>query len=156
MHFVQRTDKNRSSNAITALYRNHVHMFLQLLSLVISNAVVAYPPPYRRLSHKLLMILYLCLWVLLLGHVGVYWFLRHYDYIFSVSRCDRKRKITLTVHNEELYNLYTSPCIISVMKSWRLRWKGRVVHMEEMRNAYKILVGIPEGKRPLRRFMPRW
>jgi hypothetical protein len=51
------------------------------------------------------------------------------------------------LHNEELQNLYTSPNIIRVMKSRRMRWVG----LEEMRNAYSILVGKTEGKRPLGR-----
>jgi hypothetical protein len=53
------------------------------------------------------------------------------------------------LHNEELHNLYTSPNIVRVIKSERMRWTGYVTRMEEMRNAYNILVGKPEGKRPL-------
>jgi hypothetical protein len=44
---------------------------------------------------------------------------------------------------------YPSPNIIRVIKSRRMRWVGHVAHMGEMRNAYKILVGKSEGKRPL-------
>jgi len=40
------------------------------------------------------------------------------------------------LHNEKLHNLYTSPCIIRVIKSRRMRGAGHVAHMEEMRNAY--------------------
>jgi hypothetical protein len=54
------------------------------------------------------------------------------------------------LHNEELHNLYASPTI-RVIKSRRMRWAGHVAHMGEIRNAYNILVGKPEGKRPLRR-----
>jgi hypothetical protein len=50
------------------------------------------------------------------------------------------------VHNEELHNLYYSPYIIRMIKSRRMRWVGHVVHMGEMRNAYKILVGKPDGR----------
>jgi hypothetical protein len=50
-------------------------------------------------------------------------------------------------HNEELHNLYRSPVIIRMIKSRRMRWVGHVVWMGEMRNAYNILVGKPEGKR---------
>jgi hypothetical protein len=59
------------------------------------------------------------------------------------------------LHNEELHNLYASPNIISVIKSRRMRWAGHVALMGETRNAYKILIGKPEGKRPLRRHRRR-
>jgi hypothetical protein len=52
------------------------------------------------------------------------------------------------LHSEELYNLYASPNIIRVMKSLKMRWMGHVARMRNMKNAYKILVGISEGKRP--------
>jgi hypothetical protein len=55
------------------------------------------------------------------------------------------------LHNEELNNLYFSPCIIRIIKSRRMRWMGYVARMGEKRNAYIILEGKPEGKRPLRR-----
>jgi hypothetical protein len=55
------------------------------------------------------------------------------------------------LHNEELNDLYSSPSIIRVMKSRRLRWVGNVARMGETRGAYKILVGRPEGRRPLGR-----
>jgi hypothetical protein len=54
------------------------------------------------------------------------------------------------LHNEELHNLYASP-IIRVIKSRRMRWAQHVACMGEMRNAYNILFGKPEGKRPLGR-----
>jgi hypothetical protein len=53
------------------------------------------------------------------------------------------------LHNEELRNLYSSP--IRMTKSRRMRWAGHVARMREKRNAYRILVGNPEGKRPLGR-----
>jgi hypothetical protein len=52
------------------------------------------------------------------------------------------------VHNEELHNLYFSPNITRTIKSRRMRWAGHVARMGEERNAYRILVGKPEGKRP--------
>jgi hypothetical protein len=55
------------------------------------------------------------------------------------------------LHNEELHDLYPSPSIIRIMKSKRMRWVGHVARMEETRDAYRLLVGKPEGKRPLRR-----
>jgi hypothetical protein len=59
-------------------------------------------------------------------------------------------------HNEELHNLYSSPSVIRILKSSRMRWAGHVVQMGEKRNAYKILVAKPEGKRPLGRQRHRW
>jgi hypothetical protein len=47
--------------------------------------------------------------------------------------------------------LYSSPSIIRIIKSRRMRWVGHVARMGEKRNAYRILVGTPEGKRPLGR-----
>jgi hypothetical protein len=60
------------------------------------------------------------------------------------------------VHNEELYDLYSSPNIIRVIKSRRMRWPGHVARMGEGRCAYKILVRRPEGGRPLGRPRRRW
>jgi hypothetical protein len=55
------------------------------------------------------------------------------------------------LYNEELKDLYSSPNIIRVIKSRRMRWVGHVAHMGEERGAYRILVGRPEGRRPLGR-----
>jgi hypothetical protein len=55
------------------------------------------------------------------------------------------------LHNEELHSLYFSPSIIRMMKSRRVRWVGIVARMGEKRDAHRILVGKPEGKRPLGR-----
>jgi hypothetical protein len=60
------------------------------------------------------------------------------------------------LHNEELHNLYSSPSIIRIMKSRRMRWAGHVARMGEKRNAYRILVDTPEGKRPIGRPRRRW
>jgi hypothetical protein len=60
------------------------------------------------------------------------------------------------LHNEELHRLYSSPSIIRMIKSRRMRWAGHVARMKEKRNAYRILVGEPEGKRPLGRPRRRW
>jgi hypothetical protein len=60
------------------------------------------------------------------------------------------------LHNEELHNLYSSPSIIRVFKSRRMRWAGHAARWGERRNAYRILVGKPEGKRPLGRPRRRW
>jgi hypothetical protein len=55
------------------------------------------------------------------------------------------------VHNKELHDLYSSPSIIRIIKSWRMRWAGHVARKGEKRNACGVLVGKPEGKRPLGR-----
>ncbi|KAJ4443700.1 hypothetical protein ANN_05375 [Periplaneta americana] len=60
------------------------------------------------------------------------------------------------LHNTELHALYTSPDIIRTIKSRRLRWVGHVARMGESRNAYRVLVGRPEGKRPLGMPRRRW
>jgi hypothetical protein len=55
------------------------------------------------------------------------------------------------LHNEELHDLYSSPSIIRIITSWRMRWAGHVGQMGKKRNAYRLLVGKPERKRPLGR-----
>jgi hypothetical protein len=55
------------------------------------------------------------------------------------------------LHNKELLDLYSSPSIIRIIKSRRMRWAGNVARMVEKRNASRLLVGKPEGKRPLGR-----
>jgi hypothetical protein len=60
------------------------------------------------------------------------------------------------LHNEKLCDSYSSPSIISIIKSRRMRWVGNVAQMGEKRNAYRLLVGKPQGKRPLGRPRRRW
>ena len=60
------------------------------------------------------------------------------------------------LHNEELNDLYCSPNIVRVLKSRRMRWAGHVARMGEERGVYRVLVGKPEGKRPLGRPGRRW
>jgi hypothetical protein len=60
------------------------------------------------------------------------------------------------LHNEELYNLYSSPNIIKMIKSSRMRWAGHVARMGEKMNAYRILVGKSEVKRPVGRPRCSW
>ena len=60
------------------------------------------------------------------------------------------------LHNEELNDLYSSPNIVRVIKSRRMRLAGHLARMGEERGVYRVLVGKPEGKRPLGRPRRRW
>jgi len=60
------------------------------------------------------------------------------------------------LHNEELRDLYTLPDIVRVVKSRGMRWAGHVARMVEGRGVHRVLVGKPEGKRPLGRPRHRW
>jgi len=60
------------------------------------------------------------------------------------------------LHNEELNDLYSSPNIVRVIKSRRIKWAGHVVGMWERRGVYRGLVGKPEGRRTLGRPRRRW
>jgi hypothetical protein len=57
---------------------------------------------------------------------------------------------------EELHDLYSLPCIVRVVKARRIRWAGHVARMGAVRGAYNILIGKPEGRRPLGRPRRRW
>jgi len=60
------------------------------------------------------------------------------------------------LHNDELNDLYSSPNIVRVIKSRRMRWAGHVARVREERGVYRFLVGKPKGKRPLGRPCRRW
>ena len=60
------------------------------------------------------------------------------------------------LHNEELNDLYSLPNIVRVVKSRRMRWAEDVARMGEDRGVHRVLVGKPEGKRPLGRPRRRW
>jgi len=71
----------------------------------------------------------------------------------------RRDKVTgewRKLHKEELNDLYSSPNIVRVIKSRRMRWAGHVAHVAERRGLYRVLVRIPEGKRPHGRPRHRW
>ena len=75
--------------------------------------------------------------------------------IFGPKKVDvtgERRKL----HKEELQDMYSSPTIVRVIKSTRMRWAGHVARMGERRVVYKVLVGKPEEKRPLGRPKHRW
>jgi len=60
------------------------------------------------------------------------------------------------LHNEELNDMYSSPNIVRVIKTRRMRWVGNVALMGDRKGVYRVLVGKPEGKRPLGRPRRRW
>jgi hypothetical protein len=60
------------------------------------------------------------------------------------------------LHDDELHNLYSSPNIVKVIKSRRMRWAGHVARMGEGRGVYGVLVGGPKDKRPLGRPRRSW
>jgi len=60
------------------------------------------------------------------------------------------------LHNEKLNEMYSPPSIVRVIKSRRMRWAGHVTRMGERRGVYMVLVGKPEGKRPLGRPRRNW
>jgi hypothetical protein len=64
--------------------------------------------------------------------------------------------LLLLLYNYELRSLYSSPNIVRAIKSRRMRWAGHVACMGEGRGVYRVLVGKPEGKRPLGRPGHRW
>ena len=71
----------------------------------------------------------------------------------------RRDKVTgewRRLHNEELNDLYSSPNIVRVIKSRRIRMAGHVARMGEERGVYRVLVWKLEGKRPLGRPRSRW
>jgi len=85
------------------------------------------------------------------GHLRVLFFLS----IFEPKR-DEVTGEWRKLHNEELSDLYSLPNIVRVVKSRRMRWAGHVARMGEGRGVHRVLVGKPEGKRPLGRPRRRW
>ena len=82
-------------------------------------------------------------------------------YILVLRRIFGPRRDEVTgewrrLHNEELNDLYSSPNIVRVIKSRRMRWAGHVACMGEERGVYRVLVGKTEGRRPLGRRRRRW
>jgi len=75
--------------------------------------------------------------------------------IFGPKR-DEVTRERRKLHNEELNYLYSSPKIVQVIKSRRMRWAGHVAHMRERSSIYRVLVGKPEGRGPLGRPRHRW
>ena len=75
--------------------------------------------------------------------------------IFGPKRDDETGKWR-RLHNGELHDLYGKPDIMRIVKSRRLRWAGQVTRMGNERGALKLLVGKPEGKRPVGRLRMSW
>jgi len=73
-----------------------------------------------------------------------------------VSKRDKVRGEWRKLYNEELRDLYSLPNIVRVVKSRRMIWAGHVARMGEGRGVHRVLVGKPEGKRPLGRPRRRW
>jgi hypothetical protein len=69
--------------------------------------------------------------------------------IFGLKR--EEDRLWRKLHNDELHSLYSSPNIVRVIKSTRMRWAGHLVCIGEGRGIYRVLVRRPEGKRPLGR-----
>jgi hypothetical protein len=63
---------------------------------------------------------------------------------------------SIYIDDDEVYSLYYSPNIVRMIKSRRMRWAGHVARLGEGRGVYRVLVGRPEGKRPLGRPRRRW
>jgi len=80
----------------------------------------------------------------------------HFCYFFSILLVFEVTWEWRRLHNEELNDLYSSPNIVRVIKSRRMRLAGHVARMGEERGVYRVLVGKPEGKRPLVRPKCRW
>jgi len=74
---------------------------------------------------------------------------RHW--VILVLICD-----AIKLQNEELNDLYTSPNIVRVIESRRMKLAGHVAHMGERRCVYRVLMGKPKGKRPLEKPRRRW
>jgi hypothetical protein len=75
---------------------------------------------------------------------------------FSLPKRDETREEWRKLHNEELNDLYSLPNIVRVVKSKRMGWAGQVARMGEERSVHRVLMGKPEGKRPLGRPRSRW
>jgi hypothetical protein len=72
------------------------------------------------------------------------------------SKMDEVTEEWRKLYNEEFNYLYSSPNIVRVIKSRRMRWVGHIARMGERRGVYRVLVGKSEGKRPLERPRRRW
>ena len=84
---------------------------------------------------------------------------RTYVRMYVLMYVPRWNKVTgewRRLHNEELNDLYSSPNIVRVIKSRRIRWVGHVARVGEERRVYRVLLGKPEERRPLGGPRRRW
>jgi hypothetical protein len=75
---------------------------------------------------------------------------------FSITLHQSKNGSWRKLHNDELHTLYSSPNIVRVIKSRRIRWAGHVARMGEGRGVYRVLIRRSERTRPLGRPRRRW
>jgi hypothetical protein len=141
----------RRVNSRNACYHSAQNLlFSRLLSKIIKIRI------YKTII--LLVVLYVCeTWSLTISEEQI---LRVFEtrvlrMIFGPSR-DEMTGGWRKLHNEELRDLYSSPSIIRIIKSRRMRWAWNVARMGEKRIAYRLLVGKPEGKGPQGRPKRRW
>ena len=87
-------------------------------------------------------------------HISILLRMRTLRKMFGPKR-DEVTRERRKLHNAEFNDLYSSPNIVRVSKSSRIRWAGHVAHMDERRGVYRILLGKPGGKGPLGRPMLR-
>ena len=69
---------------------------------------------------------------------------------------DEITQVWIRLHNEEFYDLCSSPNDIRLIKSRKIKWSGHVSRMGDRRGAYRVSVGRPEGRRPIERRKARW
>jgi hypothetical protein len=79
-----------------------------------------------------------------------------FDFVYYGRGRDEVTSEWRKLHNDELNDLNALPSIVCVIKSRRMRWVGNVACMGERRGVFRVLVGKPEGKRPLWRPRHRW
>jgi hypothetical protein len=99
------------------------------------------------------LVLYGCdIWYLILKEEHILWVSenRVLRRMFG-SKSDEAMRGWRKLHNEKLRDLYSSPSIIRIIRSKRMRWAGHVARMGEKRNVYRLLVEKPEGKSHLGR-----
>jgi hypothetical protein len=77
-------------------------------------------------------------------------------FLLSAALWNPVKEVHREQRSSELHNLYSSPSKIRIIRSKGMRWTGHVARMGERRNVYRLLVGKPEGKRPLGRPRRRW